>query len=400
MEKSLFVLCLVFVLATPSRAADPLVELGEQLFESETFDGNGRTCATCHVAAESFGVSPPGIAMLFAIDPLDPLFIAENEPALATLENPCLMRQGNERALFLENIDGFASPPVFRASPHLLNIAQTAPYGQSGGVANLRDFSDAAIEQHFTQTMARSLRSDFRLPRLPELYALEAFMNSITFPTDGNFSLDRMIAYAVSQGADAAAIDRGRTLFFGDLAQCSRCHSGPVLATADGSLGTGTGNLAFDTGVVNLGANNNDGCFGGPGDPTIPLPAEAGGNREFSTPPLLGVANTAPFFHDHSAETLFDAVSFYASVTFLISPAGLSLPSPSAFSIADTFDIVAFLEAISVDPPPEPVVVVPGLSPWSVRLLAALLLATPPVASVLRGRRRGKRSASGRGEAE
>ena len=88
---------------------------------------------------------------------------------------------------------------------------------------------------------------------------------------------------------------------------------------------------------------------------TIPLPAEAGGNREFSTPPLLGVANTAPFFHDNSSDTLFDAVSFYVSATFLTSPAAALLPQPSIFSIADTLDMVAFLEAISVDPPPEAV---------------------------------------------
>jgi cytochrome c peroxidase len=360
MARFLFTLSLLFALSPSSLAADPLVELGEQLFTEETFGGNGRTCATCHAASESFGVTPQGIASLFAADPLDPLFIAENDPALATLENPCLMRQGNERALFLENVDGFASPPVFRGSPHLLNIALTGPYGQSGEVANLRDFPTGAIEQHFTQTMARNAGPDFRLPTAGELDALEAFMNSITFPTDGDLDLDRMIQYAVSQGADAAAIERGRDLFFGDDAQCSRCHSGPALADADGSLGTGTGNLAFDTGVVNLGVNNNDGCFGGPGDPTIPLPAEAGG-REFSTPPLLGVANTAPFFHDNSSDTLFDAVSFYVSATFLTSAAAALLPQPSIFSIADTLDIVAFLEAISVDPPPDAVSIPVGI---------------------------------------
>ncbi len=147
MVKSLFVLCLLLtILSMPgsSLAANHRVALGEQIFNNETFDGNGRTCATCHVAGQSFGVNPQGIASLFASDPLDPLFIAENDPALATLENSCLMRQGNERALFLENIDGFASPPVFRASPHLLNIALTAAYGQSGGVANLRDFPAGA----------------------------------------------------------------------------------------------------------------------------------------------------------------------------------------------------------------------------------------------------------------
>jgi cytochrome c peroxidase len=367
MARFLFALSLLFLPPMTSLAADPLVELGDQLFHEETFGGNGRTCATCHDVDQSYGMTPEGIASFFAADPLDPLFVAENDPALAMLENVCLMRQGNERALFLANIDGFASPPVFRTAPHLLNVGLTGPYGQSGEVVNLRDFPAAAIEQHFTQTMARNAGADFRFPTDSELDALEAFMNSISFPTDGDLDLDRMILYAVSQGADAAAVERGRDLFFGDVAQCSRCHSGPALADADGSLGTGTGNLAFNTGVVNLGVNNNDGCFGGPGDPTIPLPAEAGGNREFSTPPLLGVANTAPFFHDNSSDTLFDAVSFYVSREFLTSPAAALLPQPSIFTVADTLDMVAFLEAISVDPPPEavPIAVEISIEPGS-----------------------------------
>ena len=235
---------------------------------------------------------------------------------------------------------------MFRGSPHLLNVGLTAPYGQSGSVANLRDFPEGAIVQHATKTMARVLGSDFRFPTTQELDALEAYMNSITFPTDGNLSLDRMIAYAVSQGADEAAIERGRDLFFGDLAQCSRCHSGPALAHADGSLGSGTGNLAFNTKVVDLGVNNNDGCFGGPGDPTIPLPAEAGGSREFSTPALLGVANTAPFFHDHSAETLFDARTYYDSLAFRhwdVAPDGqrlLMIKRSSAATTDDQLEII------------------------------------------------------------
>src|SRR5262245_32177036 len=179
MGRFLFALAVLFALPTSSPAADPLVELGRQIFFEETFDGNGRTCATCHDPSESFGITPQGVASLFAADPLDPLFIAENDPALATLDNPCLMRQGTERALFLEHVDGFASPPVFRGSAHLLNIALTAPYGQSGNVADLRNFPARAIRQHFTQTMARVAGSDFRFPTSSELDALEAFMNSI-----------------------------------------------------------------------------------------------------------------------------------------------------------------------------------------------------------------------------
>jgi uncharacterized protein YjgD (DUF1641 family) len=41
-----------------------------------------------------------------------------------------------------------------------------------------------------------------------------------------------------------------------------------------------------------------------------------------NTPPLIEAADTAPFFHNHSAKTLEDAIAFYTSETFANSPAG------------------------------------------------------------------------------
>ncbi len=369
----------------PSASFAQLVAQGEQLFNNETFNGNGRTCATCHAAAEAFGLTPAGIATLFASSPSDPLFVAETNPVLATLENSCLMRLGNTRGLILENIDGFSNPPNFRGSPHLFNLALTAPYGLSGEFADLRVFSTGAVMQHFTQTMARTSGVDFTLPTSGELDALEAFMNSITFPADGNLDLNRMITFAIAQGADASAIASGQALFFGPQAQCSSCHSGPALADADGSLGTG--NLAFNTGVVDLPANLNDGCSGGPGDPTLPLPAEAAGSRVFSTPALVGVNLTAPFFHDNSASSLLLAVNFYDSAEFAASPAALLLPTPIVITFAQQLEIVAFLEAISVDPSEG--LGLPALSTEAALMLVALMLLSATLLG-LHQRRRGR----------
>lgn len=344
-----------------------LAEQGRNVFSLETFNGNGRRCIDCHASGDDFGLEPATIAAEFSSDPLGPLFVAEVNPALAELENPCLMRMGNQRGLILENIDGFANAPVFRGSPHLLNIGATGPFGLSGDIPDLSSFSQGAVAQHFPRTLTRNDDPlagpiDFRPPTDFELDALEAFMSSVTFPSDGNLDLDRMINFHVAQnGADLAAIQRGRDLFFGDQAQCSVCHDGATLSQADGTLGTGVGNLNFNTGTVNVFENGNDGCLGGPGDPTLSLPQEAGGGREFSTPPMLGVAGTAPFFHDNSAETLLEAVLFYDSTEFRASPAGQLMVTPSAsrpmptsitFNGAEALDIVAFLDAISVDPNP------------------------------------------------
>src|SRR4029434_1594139 len=49
---------------------------GRRLFEHETFDGNGRTCLTCH-SRDTGTVSPHDAQQRFAANPHDPLFVAD-----------------------------------------------------------------------------------------------------------------------------------------------------------------------------------------------------------------------------------------------------------------------------------------------------------------------------------
>ncbi|MEK6282022.1 MAG: S-layer homology domain-containing protein [Acidobacteriota bacterium] len=310
--------------SVPDNAA--LIAEGRNLFFEETFDGNGRTCGTCHAQNDSFGLSPTIIA---SVPSTDLLFVAEFNSSLAALEHPPLMR--GPRGLILENIDGFSNPNVFRGSPHLLNIALTAPYGLSGEIPNLREFSVGAVKQHFPKTMNRVEGVDFRLPTTAEQEALEAFMLSIFFPADQNFALERFVTTNQQR--------RGGDLFFG-TAKCSQCHNGPVLSTAIAALGGG--NQGFATGVVNLAINiandpNNPG--GGP------LAQEAGGLREFSTPPLFGIGQTAPFFHDNSVATLRDAVAFYDTSQFGQSPSAL-LVGGLSLTQTNIDDVTSFLNSL------------------------------------------------------
>jgi hypothetical protein len=56
---------------------------GENLFNGETFQGNGRTCATCHVASLNFALPPSNIQSRFSTvsTTFDPLFIGEAAPS-------------------------------------------------------------------------------------------------------------------------------------------------------------------------------------------------------------------------------------------------------------------------------------------------------------------------------
>ena len=171
-------------------AGRPVLDLeleGARVFSQETFDGNGRTCATCHPAANNFTLSPAFIATLPAHDPL---FVAEFVPELASLEDPALMH--GPRALILENIDGFDQPPVFRGTPHILNAALTAPYGLSGNVPTLGEFALGAIVQHAPKRLDRVPGIHFRLPTQEEIDAVEAFQRSVFAPPDRNFDLNAL----------------------------------------------------------------------------------------------------------------------------------------------------------------------------------------------------------------
>jgi cytochrome c peroxidase len=313
------------------------VSQGEALFFQETFDGNGRTCSTCHRLSENFSIDATVIGSLPADDPL---FVFETNPNLANLENGTFLR--GPRGLTLENIDGFSNAPVFRAPPHLLNLDFTGPYGLNGDVATLAAFSSGAVTQHFPLTLDRVAGVDFRTPTQAELDAMEAFQLSIFLPTTEDFDLDQLVTTAAQQ--------RGRDLFFGNGAKCSQCHGGTVLSEA--SLSLGSGNKNFNTGVVNLPINSAS-IFG-----FGPLPAEAEGLREFSTPELFGVKDTGPFFHDNSATTLREAVAFYVDIAFVLSPSNTTVGG-IAMTQDDIDDVVEFLEAL-VEPPTVPVVSITG----------------------------------------
>lgn len=320
---------------TGSFAVSSLVAQGETLFLQEQFLGNGRTCGTCHRPEDQFSISPEFVATLPAEDAL---FIAETNPSLMELENACLVR--SPRAMILANVDGFAQPSVFRGAPHLINIAATAPYGQSGETPTLTQFTTAAVRQHFPKTLARNEDpsagpTDFRLPTTPELTAIEAFMQSLVVPSDGDLSLDRMLCASVHAGADAAAVQRGRDLFFG-AAKCSLCHGGPLFFEADPSIG---GGLSFNTGVAVQFINEFDACVGGP------LLYPDSSTRAFNTPTLIDVKNTSPYFHDNSAATLKDAIRFYNGLEFNESPGG-TLVGGIALPPAHVNDLAAFLEAL------------------------------------------------------
>ncbi len=327
-------------------AGDDLVAKGREIFFNETFDGNGRTCGTCHPANNNFTIDPAFIATL---PDDDPLFVAEFIPALKdNFENPKLMR---EFGLILENQDGFddlANDFNMRGVPHTLALQNSVDSvagprtGWAGdgapGTGTLREFATGAVRQHFTKTLNRTPDVDFRFPTDEELDALEAFQ----------LSLGRQQDLTLPLPLKGTVASRGQEIFLDDnLGKCNLCHVNAG-ATADFGFGGNLGNLNFNTGVEDL-----------PDQPARLtgelVPADDGfgimpnDDGTFNTPPLVEAADTGPFFHNNAIETIEGAVAFYNGDAFNNSPAGVAGTGVDGIKLDATqvVSVAAFLRVIN-----------------------------------------------------
>jgi mono/diheme cytochrome c family protein len=328
----------------PSGTPDALVARGKEIFFNETFNGNGRTCGTCHPAENNFTLDPAFIATL---PDDDPLFVAEFNPDLnENFENPRLMR---ELGLILENLDGFddlQNKFVMRGIPHTLGLRtsiaspQGPRTGWSGdgapGDGSLRSFAIGAVIQHFTKTLNRISGVDFRLPTEDELDALEAFQ----------LSLGRQEDLTLPLPLKGTVPKRGQEIFLDNsLGKCNICH-----ANAGATAGPSLGNANFNTGVENLPDQPArltgelvpfDDGFGIPGDST------------FNTPSLVEAADSGPFFHNNAIETIEGAVAFYNGEAFNNSPSGRFLASLDPNGVGIKLDatqvvaVAAFLRVLN-----------------------------------------------------
>ncbi len=355
-----------------SAAVDPRVALGlvsqdvlegGDLFFRGTFEGNGRSCGTCHPPENNLVTDPADIQARLARDTSDPLFVALPEFTgqfpVPRLERPDLLVGFG---MILENVDGFEDPGVkfiMRSVPHNLSMATslTPPgprddppqtdadgnviladgstdqfvqrTGWSGdGVfepGTLRLFPVGAVIQHYTRDFdIREPGPDsFRLQTDDELDKIEAFLLSTGRLADIDFSLATL--------SDAGA-DNGRVIFASPVGKCFGCHNN------GGANSAFVGNRNFDTGVetvrlatIEAQGLPRDGGFGGQGlvgfdhDADFDGTNDSFGDGGFNVPPVIEAADTGPFFHTNAFETIEDAVGFYSSDAFNNSPAAVNI---------------------------------------------------------------------------
>ena len=367
-----------------------LVAQGRQIFHNETFNGNGRTCGTCHRADNNFTIDPNYIMKL---PPTDPLFVAETNPALAELENPVLMRK---HGLILTNVDG-PGIDVFRSVPHTLALATTIKSeliadggefeadatmanatGWSGdgapGSGSLREFTLGAVTQHMPKTMSRNPGTDFRLPTEAELDAVQAYMLSLGRSKDypvyqltfndpltqtGKVLFDTKTSPCPDGSAQkktAPFCAGGAPAVQGVSANCNGCHQ-----NAGGRSSSTKANPTRNTGIENMkihparllkpdmaydGGFGKGAAFCGPDAGDNP---NCFGDGRFNTAPLIEAADTAPYFHNNAVSTLEEAIAAYNSDAFNTSPGSLSKGLDRRVKLDSTqvVAVASFLRAIN-----------------------------------------------------
>ena len=370
----------------PTTPLQQSITRGRQSFFNETFNGNGRTCGTCHRENGNLTIDPEFIDDLA---PNDPLFVAEFVPALANnFENPVLMRKFG---LILENPDGFgnlASNFVMRGVPHTLALIQntltpvgpvpgatpnpdgslpaqdgtTIPpnertgWGGDGapGTGTLREFIIGAIVQHYPKTLNRQAPGDFRMPTTGELDDLEAFQKSMGRQADLDLNaMQSKIRNEVARRGLVIFNSPGSVLGQPDAGagKCFFCH---LNAGASDFFFPGQ-NANFNTNVEGLPSqpadlvvpaqlNPQDGGFGQVGiSPTGGI-----GNGSFNTPVLVEAADTGPFFHNNAIETIEGAVDFYNSTAFNTAPGFGALIGGIKLEATEVVAVAAFLRVINV----------------------------------------------------
>ena len=339
------------------------IDNGFKLFTEETFEGNGRSCGTCHIPGAQYNINPNDIKR--ASWKQRKLIFATSTPGL---ENPILVKK-----LALFNVEGgdALNPeigeeghhPVFRGSMTVGPLALTtigpplppgfpfpgkpltgwAGNGSPGGQFHhgqfdenadrtIRSFANGAIAQHNPITLKRIAKTtacpdlsiddphakcykpyDFRFASNAELDDMEAFQNWLGRRDE--------IRLETMTFKNKHAI-KGKALYMGNEATCNVCHAdgGAGLRIASGAPIPAV-NIAQHSDINEEAERISDetGVFI-PEDPGLdvdPPGPSMGGPHAFNIQPVIEAARKQAFFHNHAfTDSIEEASKFYFTENF------------------------------------------------------------------------------------
>ena len=276
------------------------VELGKMLFFDPRLSGDNKmSCATCHVPEKAFGDGLP-------------------------------------------SSPGAGGHPLERNTPTCLNVGLFESFFWDGRAGTLEEQALGPIQS--AAEMNQELDElERELVTIPGYVA--AFENVFAVPPRRDAIAQALAAFQRTLLSAPSPFDRylagdkdalsddaqaGLELFRGE-AGCIECHHGPLLS--DGKF-------------HRLGVSYKDEGRG-------KITGEREDRFRFRTPTLRNIAETGPYMHDGSLQTLEDVVTFYYRGVPASGPDGLvpDLEALRSQSFTDIALIVAFLRSLSGKPP-------------------------------------------------
>lgn len=242
----------------------------------------GITCALCHSTVDdSFA---PGIGKRLDGWPnrdLNPGAIIALSPALDAAAKQMFSSWGKGKFDPRQNIDGLSKPVVIPPAYGLAGLHSVTFTGDGNELAYWNRYVAVAemgglgsvVEPRLNLNLTNGTE-DRVSSKLPALQAYQLSLGAPAAPA-GSF--------------DAAAAARGRLVFEGP-GTCATCHSGALFTDANTRLHPASDSMA---------------------EPESPSYASRSATKQYRTPPLKGVWQHAPYFHDGSAATLSDVVRTY-----------------------------------------------------------------------------------------
>jgi cytochrome c peroxidase len=298
---------------------------GAFLFTKETFNGNGRTCSTCHTLT-SGGLSPAQVQAAWSRNRSDPLFRAIDSDdgsgsSYSQLRNNATVTVDINLPA---NIRLAANPSartvkLRRAVPTVFDAARF----DTAIMFDTREPSLASQAGHAIQGHAQARRT----PTTSELNSIVDFERNL-------FSSWAMANYAKTGTAPAVptgstASEKRGAAFFAATGLCGSCHNGALydVNTANNPLGVPAG-TQFGTSIVSetnfAGAASQEYIVTNPDgtqtrvtspDPGMMLvTGNAGHANLFKMTSLRKLSQSAPHFHDNSAKDMAGIIRQYDAV--------------------------------------------------------------------------------------
>jgi FtsP/CotA-like multicopper oxidase with cupredoxin domain len=325
---------------------EEIISRGQALFEREIFEEDGAgpnfnaySCATCHGLPFHVGVEPnpggSGTRFRNALQPTD--------SGLKTMRNaPHVFGSGTISQLNIERHAG--GLPVTDENPN--------PFGWKGVEPTLRAFTAGALKsetglesvEEIAELAGVSLDEAASLDLDNDGHVAEMSVGDVTALAAFQASLPR--PFQINPG-DPAVI-RGREIF--GSTGCDACHT-PLQTLQSTTLRITnpetSGEVLIDLGppdvelFSDLKRHSMGSLLAEPG-PQGGIPADV-----FRTPPLWGLADSAPYLHDGSANTIEEAIMKHGGEAQSVKEAFANLPT------ADKNDMLGFLSSLVLPKHPQ-----------------------------------------------